>query len=94
MTNIGKQIALLEKKINHIDNDLTKSIALDLLWSVEHKDLKIPSTKKADLYYLIKNLREKYKEEYYKLTYEQRHKSKQLDIEDVIKEQKRIEFLG
>lgn len=89
MKDVSKKLNLLHKKREYMENDLFKSVASDLLWSLDHEDLVIPPSKRQGLYFLIKSLSEKYKEEYYNLVHEQKQKSKQIDIEDVIKEIKK-----
>lgn len=92
MTPLAKQIGLIEKKLGHIDNDITKLIIKDLLFNVYDEE-EIASVS-ARVEPNIGILKTQYKIQLQKLRNKQKQASKQIDLEDAIADQKRIKSLG
>lgn len=84
MTPKGKKIALLEKKLDHLDNDLFKLMAKDLF----KQEVGI-----NDITYALEKLKIEYKIELHNLRLQERGKSKQIDLEDAIAEIKQSKQL-
>lgn len=86
MDNVGRQIAFIQRKIDHMDNDLTKRIIFDALHKRRHGDNPVDQKgNHAEYKELFDKLRKDYKDAINALRKQQKDYSKQLDLEEEIK---------
>ena len=81
MKDIGKQILLLEKKLAHLNNDVTKLIGVDLL-QLGIADMTEDSISKAVANEYVERLIEAYKGQLRELRSQEKLQSRQLEIKE------------
>lgn len=84
MTNLAKTIGLLEKRLDHSNNDLFKHMAGDLL-KLFDQEINQSSMKSNNYEIWVEALRTEYKNDLHIAREKLKQQSKQIDIEDEIK---------
>lgn len=82
--DIGKQIALLEKKIDHSSNDITRLIIKDVIqMALEANNINLPSQSTFNSY--IDDLIDSYKDALHEFRLQEKVKNRQMEIMENVK---------
>lgn len=91
MTNTAKRIAYYQKKLEHLDNDLLKDIAIDMAEILfNFRNSRAQHKEAAE--HRLKSLKNLYIYKIRSLQNKQKQESKQIDLEDAIAEAKKTQF--